>query len=225
LACYSALRNGDYVVDKHEKPPSLESERRELGASLVNWNALAVNARIVILNGVGSVGKSSVAKALQTITTQPFLHIAMDAFIDMLPEGMIGHPDGLNFETAQDQGQPTVTIKSGAVMQRTMRGMRHAIAAMAHEGNDLIVDDVMLGGGAARQYRELLVHHKVYFVGLFAPLDVLEARERQRGDRLIGLARWQFQRVHSGMTYDLELDTSVASPLECAHKIKLAFKI
>jgi chloramphenicol 3-O phosphotransferase len=110
-----------------------------------------VNARIIILNGVGSVGKSSIAKALQTITTEPFLHIAMDAFIEMLPEGMIGHPDGSVIEAAQDLGKPTVTIKTGAVMQRTMRGMRRAIAAMADEGNDLIVDDVKLGGGAAQQ--------------------------------------------------------------------------
>ncbi|MFZ0017309.1 MAG: hypothetical protein WAL10_08230 [Acetobacteraceae bacterium] len=46
--------------------------------------------------------------------------------------------------------------------------------------------------------------HEVHFVGLFAPLDVLEARERQRGDRLIGLARWQYHRVHSGIAYDLD---------------------
>jgi chloramphenicol 3-O phosphotransferase len=82
--------------------------------------------------------------------------------------------------------------------------MRHAIAAMAHDGNDLIVDDVMLGRDAAQQYRELLAQHEVHFVGLFAPLDVLEARERQRGDRLIGLARWQYHRVHSGIAYDLD---------------------
>ena len=184
-----------------------------------------MKARIIILNGVGSVGKSSIAKALQTITTEPFLHIAMDAFIEMLPEGMIGHPDGVIFETAQDQGKPTVAIKTGAVMQRTMRGMRRAIAAMAHEGNDLIVDDVMLGSGAAQQYRDLLAQHEVHFVGLFAPLDVLEARERERGDRQVGLARWQYHRVHSGMTYDLELDTSIASPQACAGRIKTAFKI
>jgi chloramphenicol 3-O phosphotransferase len=184
-----------------------------------------VRARVVFLNGVGSVGKTSIAKALQTVTTEPFLHVAMDAFIDMLPKGMIGHPDGVTFESAQDQGKPTVAIKSGPVMQRTMRGMRRAIAAMAHEGNDLIVDDVMLGGGAAQQYRELLAQHEVRFVGLFAPLDVLEAREQERGDRLIGLARWQYPRVHSGMTYDLELDTSVASPQACARRIKTVFKI
>jgi chloramphenicol 3-O-phosphotransferase len=42
--------------------------------------------RIVVLNGIGSVGKSFVAKALQALVTEPFLHVQMDAFLDMLPE-------------------------------------------------------------------------------------------------------------------------------------------
>ena len=58
---------------------------------------------------------------------------------------------------------------------------------------------------------------------MFAPLDVLEARERERGDRLIGLARWQYDRVHHGKRYDLELDTSKATPMECAETMKQAF--
>jgi len=45
---------------------------------------------VIILNGVGSVGKSSTARALQAITAEPFLHVAMDAFLDMLPPTMLG---------------------------------------------------------------------------------------------------------------------------------------
>jgi chloramphenicol 3-O phosphotransferase len=61
--------------------------------------------------------------------------------------------------------------------------MQHAIAAMAHQGNNFIVDDVILGGGKAGQYRETLSRHEVHFVGLFALLDVLEGRERERGNK------------------------------------------
>jgi chloramphenicol 3-O phosphotransferase len=184
-----------------------------------------MNARIIILNGVGSVGKSSTAKALQAIASVPFLRVSMDSFFDMLPEGMTGHPEGVVFEATEHDGELLVVIKTGPVMERAMRGMRHAIAAMARQGNDLIVDDVMLGRGEGQEYRELLDPFELRFVGLFAPLDVLEARERERGDRLIGLARWQFDRVHNGLSYDLEIDTTIASPLECAHKIKTAFKL
>ncbi|MGE0120910.1 MAG: chloramphenicol phosphotransferase CPT family protein [Dongiaceae bacterium] len=179
-------------------------------------------ARIVLLNGVGSAGKSSIAKALQAMAAEPFLHVEMDAFLDMLPEACFGHPDGLVFETAQEGGKVLVVIKEGSVAARAFRGMRHAIAAMAGQGNNLIVDDVLLGSAKA-EYADLLSPFDVVRVGVFAPLEVLEARERQRGDRMIGLARWQYDRVHTDMTYDLEVDTSRATPQECADRIKRTF--
>src|SRR5262249_36664812 len=176
-------------------------------------------ARIVLLNGTGSAGKGSIARALQTITTGPFLHVEMDAFLEMLPEASFGHPDGLIFETVQEDGRPSVVITTGPVAERAFRGMRHAIAAMAAQGNNLIVDDVLLGDEKA-EYAQLLSPFDVKVVGVFASLDVLEARERQRGDRMVGLARWQHERVHKGMNYDLEVDTSRATPMECAKLIK-----
>ncbi len=115
----------------------------------------------------------------------------MDGFLDMLPKSMLGHPDGLIFETIQDQDMPSVAIRTGPILERAMQGMRHAIVAMAAQGNNLTVDDVMTRDGQDRDYRALLSGFAVHLVGLFAPLDVLEARERQRGDRAIGLARWQ----------------------------------
>ncbi len=180
--------------------------------------------RIVLLNGVGSVGKSSIAKALQQITATPFLHMSMDAFIDMMPAAMFEGADGLTFETIQEDGHPSVVIRTGPVAARVFLGMRFAIAALARHGNDLIVDDVLLGGDRS-EYDEAVAGLTVHWVGVFAPLDVLEAREKQRSDRMIGLSRWQFDRVHKGMRYDLEIDTSQSSPAECAQRIKQAFAL
>jgi chloramphenicol 3-O phosphotransferase len=100
--------------------------------------------------------------------------------------------------------------------------MRQSIAAMAREGNNLIVDDVLLEDEMA-EYASLLAEVTFHAVGVFAPLDVLEAREREREDRMIGLARWQYDRVHHGKRYDLELDTGNATPIECATLIKQRF--
>ncbi|WP_119304895.1 chloramphenicol phosphotransferase CPT family protein [Dongia deserti] len=177
---------------------------------------------VILFNGVGSVGKSSIAKALQTIATEPFLHVEMDAFLNMMPERFWDHPDGLTFETVMQDSKPTVAIKSGSVTERTLRGMRHAVAAMARQGNNLIIDDVLLEDEMA-DYIALLAGFTFHTVGIFAPLDVLEARERERGDRLIGLARWQYDRVHQGKRYDLELDASAATPMQCAEAIKATF--
>ncbi|WP_264715168.1 phosphotransferase-like protein [Limobrevibacterium gyesilva] len=101
--------------------------------------------------------------------------------------------------------------------------MRHAIAAMAAQGNNLVVDEVVIGKDKEREYRALLSRFDFRLVGLFAPLAVLEARERERGDREIGLARWQHDRVHRDMTYDLEIDTTATTPLENAQRIRDAF--
>ncbi|WP_419728656.1 phosphotransferase-like protein [Lichenicola sp.] len=47
---------------------------------------------VIILNGVGSVGKTSVARALQDMTARTFLHVSMDVFAAMSPDRMFGHP-------------------------------------------------------------------------------------------------------------------------------------
>jgi len=182
-------------------------------------------SRVIILNGVGSVGKSATARALQTMTSMPFLHVSMDAFLDMLPAALLSHPDGLMFEPATEDGSPVVAIRTGPVLERAMRGMRHACAAMAAQGNNLIIDEVFLKAATAQAYRELLRGCALHLVGLFAPLDVLEARERTRGDREIGLARWQYDRVHRDVDYDLKIDTSSATATECARLICDALRL
>ena len=179
-------------------------------------------ATVILLNGVGSAGKSSIAKALQSITAEPFLHVAMDAFLDMMPARYWDHPDGVVFETVRQDGKPAVVIKSGPVVDRALLGMRHAVAAMARAGNNLIVDDVLVENEMA-EYASLLADVTFHAVGVFAPIDVLEARERERGDRLVGLARWQYDRVHHRKRYALEIDTGNATPMECATLIKQLF--
>jgi chloramphenicol 3-O phosphotransferase len=178
--------------------------------------------RIVLINGVGSVGKGSVAKALQSIARGWFLHVSMDLFLDMLPDRYFGNPEGMVFETHEQDGHPAIEITTGPVVERTLAGMRRAVAALAAAGNELIVDDVYTAREAA-DYARLLAPFRVHRIGLFAPLEVLEQRERARGDRSIGLARGQFATLHDGLTYDLRLDTSTQSALACAEKIRDRF--
>ncbi|WP_425082375.1 chloramphenicol phosphotransferase CPT family protein [Ruegeria arenilitoris] len=183
-------------------------------------------ATVILLNGVGSVGKSSIAKALQNITTLPFLYIEMDAFLAMLPQRLAGDPDGLSFEKRVVGGKAVTFARVGPTASRALSGMRRSVAAMARAGNNLIVDEVLFGNteagsaSAVAEYQSLLEPYDFYMVGLFASLDVLEARERKRGDRTLGLSRWQFERVHDGMKYDLSVNTEDASPIACAELIK-----
>ena len=45
------------------------------------------------------------------------------------------------------------------------------------------------------------------FVGVVAPREILEKREKERGDRFVGGARSQYFKVHENVAYDLEIDT------------------
>lgn len=67
---------------------------------------------------------------------------------------------------------------------------------------------------------ESLTEYEVYFVGVKCPLEELERRELARGDRQVGFAKWQFERVHQYGEYDLELDTLACTPEECALQLK-----
>jgi len=184
-----------------------------------------MTARIILLNGVSSVGKGSVAKALQGLARRPMLHVQMDAFLEMLPARMFGAPEGYVFETALVDGRPVTSISSGPVLEAAMRGMRGAVVALAEAGNDLVVDEVIWDPAALADYRRRLAAFDFHAVALVAPLGVIEVRERQRGDRDLGLARWQHGRVLAGGGFDLELDTSLATPAELAAAIKQAFDL
>ena len=182
-------------------------------------------SQVIILNGVSSVGKSSTARALQTLTRKPFLHVPMDAFIGMLPHALIGRPEGLMFETTQEDGKSSVNIIVGPVLARVMRGMHHAVAAMAAQGNNLIIDLVLMELTDEQACRELLSAFEVYFVGLFASLEVIEERERRRDDRKVGLARWQQTRLHRDTVYDLTINVSHTTPMQNAERIRARFDL
>ena len=180
---------------------------------------------IVLLNGAGSVGKSAIAKAFQKIAPQPYLHIEMDVFLKMMPEKYLNHRDGLSFEQYSKAGHILTKANSGKVAEKVLSGMRTSIAALADAGNNLIVDDVLFGntedgdGTAFSEYQNLLRDHDLCVVGVFASLDTLEERERARGDRMVGLSRWQFERVHVGMPYNLKVRSDDATPEQCAERI------
>jgi chloramphenicol 3-O phosphotransferase len=119
---------------------------------------------------------------------------------------------------------PEIAIHDGEAGERLLAGMRRAVAAMARAGNDLIVDDVLVGDGLA-DYEIQLAGLRFLKIGVLAPLDVLEAREAVRDDRMPGLARWQFPRVHAGLRYDLEVDSAKATPQQCAEHIAARFDL
>src|SRR6201999_3127110 len=100
-----------------------------------------MTAKIILLNGVGSAGKSTLARAILAQARDIFLHVPMDYWLEMMPGRTLGTPEGLTFETAQRDGKPVITVVSGPAQERALRGMRHAIAAMAAQGCNMVIDE------------------------------------------------------------------------------------
>jgi len=153
------------------------------------------------------------------------LHVQMDAFLEMMPPGSFGDLEGYVFETRHEAGKPVTAVVGGPILHTAMRALRASVAAMANAGADLVVDEVIWDRADLDDYRRRLAGHDLRIVGVFAPLEVIERREQARGDRVLGLARWQYDKVHAGMAYDLELDTSVATPDALAAQLKSAFDL
>jgi len=100
---------------------------------------------------------------------------------------------------------------------KIIRGFHAAGAAIARSGNLVIMDDVLESEPPwMESLLELFSGLSVFFVGVHCPLDELERREKERKERKDGMARLQFDQVHSIALYDVEVDTSMLSPQECA---------
>jgi chloramphenicol 3-O phosphotransferase len=175
-------------------------------------------AKVILLNGPGSAGKTTLAKALQRVTTEPFLHVSMDTFLEMPPPRHDNHPDTFHWTTTDEDGHPRTAFRTGPKGAALMRGFRQSIAGLAAEGWNVIADDVAVASDW-QDYRVRLAPYAFSTVKVHAPLEVLEAREIARGDRMHGLARDQWQHIHAGIDYDFEVDTGTLAPEAAAQAI------
>lgn len=157
--------------------------------------------QIIFLNGPSSSGKSSLARALQLHLEKPYLYVAEDMFFDTLPKREFPQDDYLRYGW------------------RLYNGFTRSIRTLIDCHNRVIVDTVAWNPGSLSGFVEALWDRSVFAVGLHCPLTVLEAREQERNNRSIGLARQQFDLVHKDALYDLEIDTSSMSSDACAEKI------
>lgn len=177
---------------------------------------------VIILNGTSSSGKTSILQAFQDLEERPFLDVGIDKFIWMLPKRYLNLPYWKQvFEYAYAPDDPYVIseIHSGALGDRLISGMHQTIAALARAGNPVIVDHVLLEERWLQECSHLFHCMNAYLVGVRCPLGIVEMRERGRKDRTLGQARAQFNVVHAHGVYDLEVDTSQLSPVECAAAI------
>ena len=183
---------------------------------------------IIFLSGTSSAGKTTLAYALQERLEEPFQHVALDQFRDGLPakfrglNAPVGTPGerGLNVVPVKvDDDKAYTEVRFGEVGQKLLKGMRRAILTLALEGNNIIIDDIILNQSFLDDYLDVMADEQLYFVGVRCPLSVIEQRESQRLGRFPGTAESHFISCHAHDTYDIQVDTSTASPEACAELI------
>jgi len=155
---------------------------------------MRVPGACVVLNGASSSGKTSIALALHDRWPGPLQISGIDTFLLCQAESFFG--------IAGSGGR-------GAALR-------------AQLGTDIIeapgftrVPSVVDGHEAF----DIVAGLDVVWVGVHCPTEVIEQRERDRGDRIVGQARGHAHPVHSWTDYDLEVDTSLLSPDGCAASV------
>jgi chloramphenicol 3-O phosphotransferase len=176
-------------------------------------NVARVAYDIVVLNGGSSSGKSTIARCLQTMLPRPWLRLGVDDLIDAMPPAEAASEPLIDFR--QDGA---VVVHDG--FRELEDAWNRGIAAIAGAGTGVIVEDVFTGGEQSQtRLRAAFTGRRVLWVAVRCTPDVAERRERTRSDRVPGMARAQADSVHTGVTYDLEVDTSRAAAADCAATI------
>lgn len=185
---------------------------------------------ILYLNGTSSAGKSSLARAVQAASDDPYLHVGADTLFGAMSRRY--HQTGQLHEIEERASESVrgtrwildaegriLDITFGDVSERMLRGLHAMTAALAREGNNIIVDAVWFAPWLARHAAETLAEFDTYLIGVRCAAEVAQAREEARGDRLMGLSALLAPRVHEVGRYDVEIDTGTVTPEQGAQRI------
>jgi chloramphenicol 3-O phosphotransferase len=185
---------------------------------------------VVILNGAPRSGKSSIVQVIQETFDDVWMNLGVDVFN--------GHVTPPRFRPGMGLRPGGERPEIEALMPALYGALYDSVAAHSRLGLNVVVDvghhdgcskPLHLLGDCARRLERL----PVLFVGVRCPLEVIMERRRgeQQGVALASVSgapndtvpdpvlRWQHD-VHVPGIYDLEVDTSVLTPAQCAELIR-----
>ena len=160
---------------------------------------------VVLLNGVSSSGKTTIAKALQEKLQEPYYWFSIDTFIGMAPERY--YTDKLG----------------GKVLCQIFKAFHHTIRSFVDMGMHCIVDTVFLNTPGLdcclTDFVKQLDGSQVLIVYVHCPPEELRRREEKRGDREVGQGESQLKLLQLNDLYDVEIDTFAFTTDECVNRI------
>ena len=193
---------------------------------------------VFLVNGPSSAGKTTLCRALQARLAEPYLVVGFDDFIFMSAPRYYRGADtgrqdqfdaftalGVEMVATSPPGEPvSVTARFGPVFRRILDSMAPAVRALVDSGNAVIFDHVLHDAVMHQSCRKAFAGLDVLSVGVTCPVEILEQRERARGDRVLGRARGLAEVVHSFMPYDVTVDTGAMSTPQCVTAVMVALE-
>ena len=193
---------------------------------------------VFLVNGPSSAGKTTLCRALQARLAEPYLVVGFDDFIFMSAPRYYRGADtgrqdqfdaftalGVEMVATSPPGEPvSVTARFGPVFRRILDSMAPAVRALVDSGNAVIFDHVLHDAVMHQSCRKAFAGLDVLSVGVTCAVEILEQRERARGDRVLGRARGLAEVVHSFMPYDVTVDTGAMSTPQCVTAVMVALE-
>jgi chloramphenicol 3-O phosphotransferase len=161
---------------------------------------------IVVLNGTSSSGKTTLARAFQELAGSVFLNFSVDDIFFSLPQSALD----LIHAGQTIPNLPFIEIHTAYYA---------CVRELAALGRDLVIDNSITARAQAERLVAAVEGHRVLMVSVTCAAEVLEERERARGDRYPGLAAKQIATIDRWLEYDVRIDTSGGSPKAGAERI------
>lgn len=181
-------------------------------------------APIIILNGAPRAGKSSIVEAIQALDERPWMNLGVDTYARA---------------ATPPRYRPGIGLRPGGErpdLEELIPGLYlalyNSIATHSRLGLPVIADVCHHDGyskplGILRRVARVMAGLPVLFVGVRCPIETIMERRKNNKDREREYMQvttddvpepiqlWQ-DLVHLPGIYDVEVDTSVTSPRDCA---------
>lgn len=160
--------------------------------------------KIIFLNGVTSVGKTSIVEALQDRDDVFFYVVANDLFQEMV-------------------GEKFLRENYWKYLSEVIIMMYHTAKLYSDMGKNVLIDGILVEREEIKphyqQLQEILQDNPLDIVEVYCPLEICKARNIARGDRYENQSQEQYELMAQGIQYSMRVDTSQLSSVECAERI------
>ncbi|MFP4977396.1 chloramphenicol phosphotransferase CPT family protein [Paenibacillus sp. CN-4] len=169
---------------------------------------------IVLLNGTSSSGKTSISTELVNQKEILFHHLSIDDFFHNFNEFI-----DKKFPNIEPTRKVDDHVVAQIIFDPIVSMFYSTVKLFSEMGLNVIVDTVIENDKWFNECLDVFSGQPTLFIGVICSKEELIRREQIRGDRQIGLASSQFDKVYCFNEYDIEVNTEESNPTECAEKI------